>query len=207
MTKRIPLIGIDLDGVIARHSLWGFWVILRKIKEKLLKKNKVANWYYPTTFLEKKAWIIINQLRTPFIDKEKILASLATNNKAKFYLVTSRFKFLEKLTLSWLKRYHLDKYFSKVLINTKNINPLIFKIKAIKKYKMDFFLDDDLEVIEDLAKTTKAKLFWIVPPYKNPKENCLSTIKSCSNLPEALKIIFNKNSPKKPFPKLKKKND
>lgn len=163
MSQKILKIGVDLDGVIAQHSLGGFWVVLRKLKERILKTTRSANWYYPNTFLEKLAWRIINWLRVPFTDKDGLFASLAGENKARFYLVTSRFKFLEKLTGSWLKKYHLDKYFAGVLINTKDIDPLVFKAKVINDKDMDFFIEDDLDVIDYLEKNTSAKLCWVVP--------------------------------------------
>jgi len=196
MNQRIIKIGVDLDGVIARHSLGGFWVILRKLKERLLKTTHSQKWYYPSTFLEKFAWKVINWLRIPFADKDGFFASLAGGNKAKFYLVTSRFKFLEKLTADWLKKYHLDQYFAEVLINNKDINPLIFKTEIIKERGLDFFIDDDLEVIDYLKKNIGAKLFWVVPGHKDKKDNNHHDVGSGDDFTDILRKLFPKVKPR-----------
>lgn len=190
MKQRIPRVGIDLDGVIAQHSLGGFWVVLRKLKERMLKTTQSANWYYPNTFLEKFAWRIINQLRTPFVDKDDFFASLAQKKTARFYLVTSRFQFLEKLTADWLKKYHLDQYFAGVLINNKDIDPLIFKAKMINDWGLDSFIDDDLDVIDYLKKNTKAKLFWVVPGHKDKKDNNHHDVESGDDFTDTLRKLF-----------------
>jgi len=196
MNQRIIKIGVDLDGVIARHSLGGFWVILRKLKERLLKTTHSQKWYYPSTFLEKFAWKVINWLRIPFADKDGFFASLAGGNKAKFYLVTSRFKFLEKLTADWLKKYHLDQYFAEVLINNKDINPLIFKTEIIKERGLDFFIDDDLEVIDYLKKNIGAKLFWVVAGHKDKKDNNHHDVGSGDDFTDILRKLFPKVKPR-----------
>lgn len=196
MKQAIPQIGVDLDGVVARHSLGGFWVVLRKLKERMLKTTHSQKWYYPSTFLEKFAWKIINQLRVPFTDKNNFLAFLARENKAEFYLVTSRFEFLENLTQNWLKKYHLDQYFTKILINNKDINPLIFKAKTINDRALDFFIDDDLEVIDYLKKNTKTKLFWVIPGHKNKRDNNHHDVESGDDFIDTLKRLFPRVKPK-----------
>lgn len=195
MSQEVPRIGVDLDGVIARHSLGGFWVVLRKVKERILKTTHSQKWYYPNTFLEKLAWRIINWLRVPFADKGGFFASLAKENKARFYLVTSRFKFLEKSTADWLKKYHLDKYFAEVLINNKDIDPLIFKAKTINDRGLDFFIDDDLDVIDYLKKNTNAKLFWVVPGHKDKKDNNHHDVESGDDFTDTLRKIFPRVKP------------
>lgn len=195
--KKIIKIGIDLDGVVARHSLGGFWVWARKIKEKILKKMRSSTHYYPNTPFERLAWKVIDGVRKPFVDKGNLFTSLSKKNDIRFYLVTSRFKFLEKLTKNWLKKYRLNSSFYRVLINTDDIDPLFFKAKAIKDYGLDFFVDDDLEVIDYLKNKTAAKLYWVVPDHKNENDNPDSRVKNCQDFPEALKKISKllKNNP------------
>lgn len=195
MVQKIIKIGVDLDGVVARHSLGGFWVVLRKLKERILKTTQSANWYYPNTFLEKLAWRIINWLRIPFTDKDSFFASLATDQKAEFYLVTSRFKFLENLTQGWLKKHGLDGHFAQVLINRQDSDPLIFKAKIINEHKLDFFIDDDLDVIDYLKKNTKAKLFWVVPGHKDKKDNNHHDVESGADFTDTLRKLFPRARP------------
>lgn len=188
--KKIIKVGVDLDGVVARHPLGGFWVWLRKLKEKILKKMHSSTYYYPATTFERLGWMVIDWERRPFIDKDNLFASLAKRDGVQFYLVTSRFKFLEKLTKDWLKKYRLDSCFYQVLINTDNIDPFIFKAKAIRNLGLDFFIDDDLDSINYLKDRTTAKFYWVVPGHKNKNDNHNCQIESCNDFLEALRKIL-----------------
>lgn len=187
---KIIKVGVDLDGVVAEHSLSGFWVWLRKLKEKILIKMHSSTYYYPDNIFEQLGWMAIDWARRPFTDKDDFFASLVKKDGVQFYLVTSRFKFLEKLTKDWLKKHRLDSCFYQVLINTDNINPFIFKAKTIKNLGLDFFIDDDFGSINYLKNRTAAKLYWVVPGHKNKNDNADCQIESCSDFLEALRKIF-----------------
>lgn len=180
-------IGCDLDGVVAKHSLSGFWVKVRLLKEKLLKKTHTKEYYYPATKIEQIAWKLINSLRVP--DSKGIVGLKDLHEKGcHFFLITSRFEFNEPSTLSWLKKYRLSPLFDKIIINVQDKSPIDFKAGAIMREKIDFFVDDDLEVLFALEKT-KAKLFWVVPGHRNHLENHRQKIHSCHSFAEALREI------------------
>lgn len=189
--KEVIKIGVDLDGVIATHPLKGFWVKLRRLKEKILKKVNSTTYYYPATLLEKTSWKAINWLKKPISDQGGLFSSLAQKNEVQFYLVTGRFNFLDKLTKKWLEKHQLKDFFYKIQINSDDLDPTIFKEKAVKKLGLDIFIDDDLEVLEYLKNRTKAKLFWIVPKYLNKIVNLNSRIENCGGFLDALRKIFN----------------
>lgn len=188
--KKIIRIATDCDGVIATHSLKGFWVKLRVLKEKILRKVHSPAYYYPSTMIEKFVWEMINWLRKPFLDGNGLFPQLAGKSDVQFYLVTGRFKFLEKQTKDWLKKYQLQNFFHKILVNIDDIDPIVFKAKAIKKFNLDYFIDDDLEVLNYLKKHTKAKLYWIVPGPHRKSENGDKQIENCRDFLDALKKIF-----------------
>lgn len=189
--KKPIRIGLDLDGVLAQHALGGLWIWLRKFKEKILKSARFSSYYYPTNFLEKRAWIIIDDAKRPFKDKNDFFASLAKKRGIQLYLVTGRFKFLEKLTENWLAKYRLITYFHQVLINTNDIDPDVFKAEIINDLDLDFFVDDDLELINFLKKRTRARFYWIVPSHKKKSDNNDGRIENCQNVLEALRKIIN----------------
>ena len=153
----------------------------------MLKTAHSPIYYYPTTSLEKLAWWVINGVRKPAIKNGFF--------PAEFYLVTTRFKFLEKLTLGWLKKYHLDSCFKKILLNTEDLDPFVFKAGAINNYQFDAFVDDDLEMINYLKRNTIAKLYWVVPEYRSRSDNHDNKIESCADLTEALRKISEDFSP------------
>lgn len=188
--KKTIRIGLDLDGVVAQHPWGGFWVWLRKLKEGTLKSACPSTYYYPSTFLERWAWMVIDWMKKPVFDQEGILAKLASQDQVKLYIITSRFIFLEKLTKKWLRKHKLDDFFHRVLINTEDLEPIVFKTNIVKEHNLSFFIEDDLEVINSLKKKTKAQFFWIVPPHKNKKENRDLKVKVKKSAIEALKEIL-----------------
>ena len=185
--KRRIRIGCDLDGVVAKHSLSGFWVKVRLLKEKLLKKAHTKAYYYPQTEIEQIAWKVINWFRVP--NKKGIESLKELRQKGyHFFLITSRFRFNEPSTEKWLKKYQLFSLFDKVIINVRDTPPIDFKIDAITREKIDFFIDDDLEVLLALEKT-RAKLYWVVPGHRSHLENHRQKIRSCHSFSEVLQEI------------------
>ena len=150
-------IGFDLDGVLAQHALGGFWFKLRKLKEKLLKKTHSSSYYFPKTFIEKIGWMAIDWFRRSLNEKD-LLCSLAKKKNFKLYLITGRFKFLERLTIEWLKKNKLFTCFEKVFVNAQDLEPTGFKAKKINQLGLDFYIDDDLDTISDLRKKTSIEI-------------------------------------------------
>lgn len=183
--KKTIRVGFDLDGVVAKHSLGGFWVRIRRLKEEILKKLHTDAYYYPKTTLERGVWKIINWLRIP--DVEGINLARGLKKKGwKFYLITGRFNFNYPLTVKWLKRHNLYDFFEKVYVNVGDVDPTVFKKEKIKQEKIDFFIDDDLEVLNNLNGEC-LKLLWVVPKHRNGSENGYHNINTCKDLHEALK--------------------
>lgn len=91
-----------------------------------------------------------------------VLKSLSTDKKIKKYLVSSRFGFLKKRTDAVLTHYQLKKYFDGIYFNYKNEQPHIFKENAIKKLKIDTYIDDDIQLSVFLAqRNPKLTIYWI----------------------------------------------
>ena len=151
-------VGFDLDGVIAQHTLGGFWFRLRKLKEKILKKTDGKEYYYPKSFLEKAAWLIIDWCRPPLKEK-KVFCALVKDKKFQFFLITGRFKFLDKLTRKWLKKHQLTDCFEQIFVNVKNKDPRKFKNQKIQELNLDYFIDDEKETVRFLRKRVLTKIF------------------------------------------------
>lgn len=188
--RKLVKVGVDLDGVVAKHAMRGFWVSLRKLKEFFLKKSHSSNYYYPSTEVEKLGWKVINSARLPFDKKGKDIKIFLKENRLELYLITSRFKFLEKLTYLWLKKYRLDHLFTKVIINNKNQNPLIFKLNTVKKLNLDCLIDDDFEVIQYLKDRTDKKLFWVNIHYDPQGVKKFNPAIVCKDFTQALEEII-----------------
>src|SRR5207248_3124815 len=91
----------------------------------------------------------------------KFLKSISKKDN-KLYLISSRFKFLEKRTEKLIKKYGLDKIFDEMYFNFENQQPHIFKDQIIKKLSLDVYVDDDLSLIRHVAReSSKTKFFWL----------------------------------------------
>ena len=183
-------VGVDLDGVLAKHSIGGLWVSLRRLKESLLKKTYSSSYYYPSSSIEKFAWKIINSRRKPFNHKRELTLPILEKNNLELYLVTSRFKFLEKLTFKWLKKYNLDHLFKKIIVNNKDTDPITFKAETVKTLNLDCFIDDDYEVVCHLQEKLNKKVYWINPHSGPTDKKKHKPIVICNNFSEALDKVI-----------------
>lgn len=154
-------IGFDLDGIFIDRPPF----VPRGIIEWLYRgpQNHEPRYRFPSTTIEQ----FIRKFSHHSIFRPKILQSIeflknfSGNKKNTIFLISSRYHFIENETLNILEKYHLDKYFTKIYLNTKNEQPHLFKSSLIRKLKIDVFIDDDLELLTFLKKSCpKTKLFW-----------------------------------------------
>ena len=121
--------------------------------------------------------------RPPITKNMNYVKNLALANTNKFYLISSRFSFLEKRTSSLIKRYRLDKIFNAMYFNYQNRQPHEFKNEVIQNLKLDMYVDDDLQLLEYLVdKNPKTKFFWLNKKISKPLGKNLSAIKNISEM-------------------------
>ena len=101
----------------------------------------------------------------------------------KYYLISSRFSFLEKKTTGLIKRYSLDKIFNAMYFNYENRQPHEFKNEMVKKLDLDMYVDDDLQLLEYLVDNNpKTKFFWLNNKVSKPLGKNLYAIKNISEM-------------------------
>ncbi|MDO8659750.1 MAG: hypothetical protein Q7K54_04060 [Candidatus Parcubacteria bacterium] len=154
-------VGFDLDKIFVNFPL--------------LIPSKVINWFYKEksgASLKYRIPSRIEQIirifthypvfRLPINENIKYIRNLASVNKDKYYLISSRFGFLEKRTSAIVKRYKLDKLFNGMFFNYNNKQPHIFKNEVLKKLNLDMYIDDDIQLLEYLVdRNPKTKFFWL----------------------------------------------
>ena|SRR5579872_1450823 len=154
-------IGFDLDKVFINYPPF----ISANLIEKLYKKNtnKKLEYRIPNKY-ERFIRIASHYhiLRPPLKNNLDLLKKLTKNKKHQYYLISSRFSFLENKTNTIVKKYNLDKYFKSLNFNYKNIQPHIFKDQKIKELGINMYIDDDLALLKYLAdKNKKVKFYWL----------------------------------------------
>lgn len=164
--KKEPLkVGFDLDGVILNNPLRILRFIAKKLKiiKPLLFKQKKEPFFIPKTSLEKLFWRLLHfssyKVNPAFFEIKKMVK----NKKIKAYLITARFNFLKSDFQYWVKKINRDKIFTLCLMNENNEQPDIFKNKMIQKLKLDYFVEDNYDIVKKLNnnKNIKTKILWI----------------------------------------------
>lgn len=161
-------IGFDLDGIfINLPPFLPQWVIDALYRDRDQKK---LHYRIPGAFEKRIREASHNHFFRPPIKKNIFyIQEKAKEKKDTYFLVSSRFGFLEDATKRILKRYGLDSIFRGCYFNYDNEQPHIFKDKIIKKLGITKFIDDDIYLLTFLAKKNKKTVFFWFNPDRNDK--------------------------------------
>ena len=167
--------GFDFDGVIAYNPLRVLRKPVNMIMRVILGKSSLE--YYPQSKQSQWLWKILHKssfLPSPGL---KDLRKLLEEDKIEGYIITGRFAMLDEDLRRWLQQHEIEHLFKRIYVNKKNKFPYIFKEEMINKLKLDYFLEDNWDVIKylnrSLPKQSKTQLHWIYNiidhfiPYKN----------------------------------------
>jgi hypothetical protein len=124
-------------------------------------------------------------LRPPMKDNLAFLKTLMREDN-QLYLISSRFKFLEKRTKQLIKRHKLDTIFDGLYFNFENKQPHEFKNEMIQKLKLDMFIDDDLSLLNFVAKHNPKTKFFLLHQAK-PQRSLARNVTQIRKLEEILK--------------------
>jgi len=180
-------IGFDLDKVFIDYPPF----VSPKVMDKLYKKkdNGVLLYRlpsYPEQLLRKASHFPL--LRQGIKGNLDFLRSVS-KNEHKLYLISSRFKFLERTTQRLIKRYGFDTIFDGMYFNFANEQPHLFKDRVLKQLHLDLYVDDDLSLLKHVAKNNKdTKFFWLTP--QKPQKSLPENIFAVSKLGEIFNEIF-----------------
>lgn len=171
-------IGFDLDKVFVDYppfipSAVIEWLYRHSLKEIFKKDPKsIQNLHYkiPKRGIEK--WL--RQRSHFYLFRPKISGNIGlVNNFPKnphhhdLYLISSRYSFLEDLTLKLLKKYHLISPFVSINLNTNDEQPHLFKARKLKELGIELYIDDDLPLLEYLKDNCpQTQVVWYNPKIK-----------------------------------------
>lgn len=179
------IIAFDLDGIFIGSPPF----VPKRLIEWLYRgpQNHKLKYRYPTTKIEQQ----IRKLSHLAIFRPKILKNTGflknfSKSNNQIFLVSSRYRFLEDLTMKLLEEYGIKNKFTKIYLNTKNEQPHLFKEKMIRKLRINIFIDDDLKLLMYLkSRCPNTKLFFYD---LNPKQ-ISSGINGIDELSEIKKYI------------------
>lgn len=184
MTKIIK-VGFDFDGVLYYNLTRCIRPLIFFVKKYLLKKRtdtfyvpknrfkqKLLNFYFNTTSYKP---------NIGFLD----FLELTKNKKYQIYIITGRLSFLSKKFNQVILKYKLkDKV--PIFQNSKNEQPHLFKKRLIRELELDYYVEDNWDIVNHLTTKTKTKIIWV--------HNIIDRIfikyqPQVSNLKEAIKLI------------------
>jgi len=152
-------VGFDFDGVIFYNATRNLRAYIYFVKRYLLGIRK-TKFYIPKSGLTQKiAYFLHNTSARPNRGFELFL-SLVKNPQFEVYIITARPSFMKDNIHEKLAPYNL-KQIKEIIQNKKDAQPHLYKERLIKKLKLDFFVEDNWDIVEHLVHKTSAKVIWI----------------------------------------------
>jgi hypothetical protein len=158
--NRKIVVGLDFDGVVAYSPIRIARAPIKWFKREILG-IKGLTFYLPKSLIEKMLWRLVfetSMLPAKGVEELKILAN---NPRYEFHLITGRFDFMKPDLYNWLEKNGLRNLFKTINVNVDNAQPHIFKERMIEKLAINYYVEDNLDVVLHLTSRVKAKIVWI----------------------------------------------
>jgi len=153
--KRPIKVGFDLDGVL-------FFNPLRFVRGPLdlIKKGGTLQ-YIPKTRIEQWLWRIIHMSSfTPATGWQEI-RRLSKLGLIEPYVITARFKCLQKDFERSMEIVDAPDYFTGCYQNLRDEQPHLYKERMIKELGIEYYVEDNWNIVEHLSATTSAEILWV----------------------------------------------
>lgn len=161
-------VGFDLDGVLLYNPARIFRPITIALKSILpKKKNPVVHFYYPQSRFEQLIWRIVHWSSMFPADGIDEIEKLVKDGKIEAYVITSRYDSLKDDFQRWLKKINAKLIFKEAFHNKNNKQPHHFKEEMINKLGLDFFVEDNWDIVQHINRSTKTKGIWITNLFDN----------------------------------------
>jgi len=162
--KKVLKVGFDMDGVILYNPIRFVRSIAKSLKplKAIIFKQKKETFYFPKSNIAKFLFSALHLSSYKIDTGIEMIKALVKDKKINAYIITSRYSFLEKSYLSWKKKINKNHIFTKCYNNKNDFQPNEFKLLMIKKLKLDYYVEDNWDIVEKLnAKKLKCKILWI----------------------------------------------
>ncbi len=158
MQKKLR-VGFDLDGVLLYNPARIARPLVTFIKQSLFHA-KETKFFIPSTPLQNLIWRIFHYSSLFPNYGIKDIKKLVKKGKIEAYIISGRYAFLSRDFDVWVKRLGAEQFTVKAVLNEKNQQPFLFKQEAIRKLKLDVFVEDNWDVVKKLQ-NNGVKVFWL----------------------------------------------
>jgi hypothetical protein len=184
-SKPVTRIGFDFDGVIFYNATRNLRAFIYFVKRYLFGITK-TKFYIPAHPISRQLAYFLHGTSAHPNTGFKDFLKMIKDPGFEIYIITARPSFMKENIHDKLKGFDLSGI-KQIIQNKKDEQPHLYKEALIKKLKLDYFVDDNWDIVKHLSETTRAKVVWvdnmidswfIKHPYKG------------RNLKEAIKTIL-----------------
>lgn len=156
-------VGFDLDGVILYNPARVIRPIVAAVKQRLLgEPQSKVSFYVPHRAWEQKIWIVLHKSSLFLAPGFEKIEQMVARKQIDAYIITARYDFLSHDFEDWIIKMRADTYTKAYHHNEKNQQPHLYKEAMIRRYDIDVFVEDNLDIVEHLQKTFPDKtIIWI----------------------------------------------
>ncbi len=179
-------IGFDFDGVLFYNPTRVLRPFIYFVKKYLFGITK-TNFYIPKNGISQKVATLMHKSSyKPNKGFEEFLR-MVNDPQYEVYIITARPSFIKDDLSKLLAPYDLRKI-NGIIQNGKDEQPHLFKERMVKELGLDFFVEDNWDVVKHLSEETKARVIWVT--------NIIDTLFihypwKANNLEEAITKIVN----------------
>lgn len=153
-------VGLDFDGVVAYNPVRIVRAPIKWFKREVLGIRKLT-FFVPKNNLQRVLWTLIHESSIFPARGLDLLKQMAGDSKYEFHLITARFGFLKDNLFYWLRKNQLSDLFETVNINENQEQPHEYKERKLNELDLDYFVEDNLDIVMHLQKNTDVKVYWI----------------------------------------------
>lgn len=182
-------IGFDFDGVIAYNPLRIIRPLMSFLKLKKIVKRDQLVFFQPKNNFQELCWWLAHQ--SSFVPNSglDLLRGKVESRKIEAHLLTGRTPSLKKDLFFKLRLFKVLNLFKTISITNLNEQPHLFKARMIKQLNLDFFIEDNYDIVCYLSKPScKTKIIWLT----NSLDKHIQYQYKYLSLPEALSDILTK---------------
>lgn len=159
MAKKL-IVGLDFDGVLAYNPTRLIRAPIKWFKRRVLKIRRLS-FFVPKNEWQKWLWVLMFESSVWPARGVKQLKEDVENGRIEVHLVTGRFGFMNKSLYEWLDKYQLRTVFKSISVNEEGEQPHLFKERVIKKLKLDWYVEDNLDIVLYLKDKVQTQVAWI----------------------------------------------
>lgn len=142
-------VGFDLDGVLLYNPARIIRPIIAQYKKKFVKTNH-TRFIIPQSRFQKLVWSALHLSSMFIAPGYSDIKKLIQEYDIEAYIITARYNFLKNDFKRWKKRLETDKYFVQCHQNEQNEQPHLFKERMIKQLQLDFYIEDNWDIVNHL---------------------------------------------------------